>query len=138
MKRLVIPILVIIFLVSCAQEHPGDKLEEFLTERFEKGDRIVLVEEMVEAPWDSVWLVDRSKEDMILPEDLEGLEASDEVRLVAVREGEIEVLDLSKNVEFSYISQVIVSAFQLYNDTEFLIDRIDGKLKLYYQEDCNV
>lgn len=138
MKKLLALLLVLIFLVSCSQEHPGNKLEKFLVERFEEGDRIALVEEMVEPPWDSVWLVDKSSEDMVLPADLEGLAPADYVRVIAIKEGEIQELELPESVEFVYVKGMLISAYQLYNDSEFLIDRLDGKLKLYYQEDCNV
>lgn len=140
MKRLwPLLLLALVLMVSCIQEHPGQQLEKLLNERFDEGgDRLVLVEELVEAPWDSVWFVDKTQEDSILPDELEGLPLSDEARLVVIKDGNFEPLELPDNVIFKYSDFVIVNAFQVYNDTEFSVDRIDGKLRLYYYEDCNI
>lgn len=138
MKKLLVILLALVFMVSCAQDHPGKEMDKLLTQRYEEGDRFVLVEDMVEAPWDSVWLVNRSKEDMVLPADLEDLKPSDKVRIIVVRDGKIEELEFSDKVELKYSSQILVSAFQLYNDSEFQIDRVDEKFLLNYYEDCNV
>ena len=138
MKKLLVILFVLVFMVSCVQDHPGKEMDKLLTQRYEEGDRFVLVEDMVEAPWDSVWLVNRSKEDMVLPADLEDLKPSDKVRIIVVRDGKIEELEFSDKVELKYSSQILVSAFQLYNDSEFQIDRVDEKFLLNYYEDCNV
>ena len=138
MKKLLVTLLVLVFMVSCVQDHTGKEMDKLLTQRYEEGDRFVLVEDMVEAPWDSVWLVNRSKEDMVLPADLEDLKPSDKVRIIVVRDGKIEELEFSDKVELKYSSQILVSAFQLYNDSEFQIDRVDEKFLLNYYEDCNV
>lgn len=138
MRKLLIIVLVLVFMVSCAEDQASKELDKLLTERYEEGDRVVLVEEMVEAPWDSVWLVDKTRENMVLPEELEDLEASDKVRIVAVKDGKLEILKFSNKVELKYLNQILVSAFQLYNDTEFLIDRVEDKFLLNYLEDCNV
>ncbi|NLY73030.1 MAG: hypothetical protein GX079_05010 [Tissierellia bacterium] len=138
MKKLLVILLVLVFMVSCVQDHTGKEMDKLLTQRYEEGDRFVLVEDMVEAPWDSVWLVNRSKEDMVLPADLEDLKPSDKVRIIVVRDGKIEELEFSDKVELKYSSQILVSAFQLYNDSEFQIDRVDEKFLLNYYEDCNV
>lgn len=138
MKKLLVILFVLVFMVSCVQDHTGKEMDKLLTQRYEEGDRFVLVEDMVEAPWDSVWLVNRSKEDMVLPADLEDLKPSDKVRIIVVRDGKIEELEFSDKVELKYSSQILVSAFQLYNDSEFQIDRVDEKFLLNYYEDCNV
>ena len=138
MKKLLVILFVLVFMVSCVQDHTGKEMDKLLTQRYEEGDRFVLVEDMVEAPWDSVWLVNRSKEDMVLPADLEDLKPSDKVRIIVVRDGKIEELEFRDKVELKYSGQILVSAFQLYNDSEFQIDRVDEKFLLNYYEDCNV
>lgn len=138
MKKIGIFFLLMLFLVSCAKIPEGEELKKVLEERYESGRRTITLEELVGDRWDQVWLVNSFDEGVILPQALENLKPAEKPRLILIKDGELHSFALPGDGQFLYPKTMYVTAFELYPESEFLIDKQDGTLRLLYQELCPV
>lgn len=135
MKRTFALIFLLVFLVSCSTALLNQNTDETIQKRFESDVKVISLDELVKEDWDSAWLVNGFGEEVSLPEELASLEPLNEPRLVLIKEKKLEVYDFPASAVLLYPKAFYVTAFELDHESEFLIDKLDGKYRLLYQED---
>lgn len=135
MKKSYALILLLVLLVSCSRLPVVQSLDEIIEQRFESDKKVINLDELVQGDWDRAWMVDGFSPGVFLPEELTSLEASQEPRLILVKDGNLKVYELPSSALLLYPKAFYVTAFELDPGSEFLIDKLDGKYRLLYQDE---
>ncbi|NLY37491.1 MAG: hypothetical protein GX046_09720 [Tissierellia bacterium] len=135
MKRLLAIILVLVFLVSCGKVPIGMNLEEVIKEKFQTEKKVITLGELVEEDWEHAWLVNKFEKDAAMPEELIALEPSESPRIILIKDGNLKAFEFPGTAEILYPKSFYVTALELGAESEFLIDKLDGKYRLIYQEE---
>lgn len=135
MKRIFALILLLVLLVSCSRVPVVQSLDETIEQRFESDKKVISLDELVDGDWDRAWIVDGFSPGVSLPEELTSLEASQEPRLILIKDGNLKIYEVPSSAVLLYPKAFYVTAFEVDPESEFLIDKLDGKYRLLYQEE---